>query len=70
MMPIYSADKCPFDLNCEIEKMKEAEAAKPSKKTTVKTSEKETDKDKEKKKIKKRGFVLQRLNDFDLLSQW
>ncbi|CAG4942634.1 unnamed protein product [Colias eurytheme] len=71
MMPIYSADECPFDLDCEIKKMKEAESGtKPTKKETVQQLEKESEKDKDKKKTKKRGFVLQRLTDFDLLSQW
>ncbi|XP_022124493.1 uncharacterized protein LOC110999635 [Pieris rapae] len=69
MMPIYSADDCPFDLDCEAKKIKEAET-KPTKKEKVQSLEKDSDKDKDKKKSKKRGFVLQRLTDFDLLSQW
>lgn len=70
-MPIYSADQCPFDMNCEIQKMKDSEP-KQVKKTKKATEHKDGDKDKEdsKKKPKKRGFVLQRLTDFDLLSQW
>ncbi|CAG9558235.1 unnamed protein product [Danaus chrysippus] len=71
MMPIYPADKCPFDLDCEIAKMKKSDEKKP---TTQKMSaihdEKDSEKDKDKKKLKKRAFVLQRLTDFDLLSQW
>ncbi|XP_068618812.1 uncharacterized protein [Battus philenor] len=67
MMPISPADECPFDMECEVQKMKEA----PTKKGTQKTAQvKETEKEKDKQKTKKRGFVLQRLTDFDLLSQW
>lgn len=69
MMPIYSADECPFDLDCEVKKIKEA-ATKSTKKEKVQSLEKDFEKDKNKKKSKKRGFVLQRLTDFDLLSQW
>lgn len=68
MMPICPADQCPFDMECEVQKMKEAES-KPSKKT-AKAEHKDTEKEKDKKKSKKRGFTLQRLTDFDLLSQW
>ncbi|XP_050360708.1 uncharacterized protein LOC126780346 isoform X2 [Nymphalis io] len=69
MMPIYPADECPFDMKCEIEKMKET-VKKPTKKAVTKEQEKHVEDNKDKKKIKKRNFVLQRLTDFDLLSQW
>ncbi|XP_026748390.2 uncharacterized protein LOC113509274 [Galleria mellonella] len=69
MMPIYPANKCPFDMECEIQKIKETES-KPSKKTKKMETVVESEKNKDKKKIKKRGFVMQRLTDFDLLSQW
>lgn len=69
MMPIYPADKCPFDMECEVQKIKEAES-KPSKKKGKTEDIKEGEKEKDKKKLKKRGFVMQRLTDFDLLSQW
>lgn len=68
-MPIYSADQCPFDLECEVQKLKESET-KPVKKMKAKEQEKHSEKEKDKKKTKKRAFVLQRLTDFDLLSQW
>lgn len=70
MMPIYSADQCPFDMECEVQKIKEAEKmkSKPSKKKQAVTKEEEKDDDK--KKLKKRGYQMQRLTDFDLLSQW
>ncbi|XP_063372996.1 uncharacterized protein LOC134661025 [Cydia amplana] len=67
MMPLYPADQCPFDMNCEIQKMKESEPKKKTKAKAVAQAEKD---DKDAKKKKKRGFVMQRLNDFDLLSQW
>ncbi|XP_047041060.1 uncharacterized protein LOC124645305 [Helicoverpa zea] len=73
MMPIYSADKCPFDMDCEVEKIKEAEKSKTKKPSKKNKSEVEAKEEKEKDKIKrtkKRGFVMQRLTDFDLLSQW
>ncbi|XP_059059912.1 uncharacterized protein LOC131853114 [Achroia grisella] len=66
MMPIYPADKCPFDIECELDKNKETDSKKIKKMEMVMDFEK----DKEKKKMKKRGFVMQRLTDFDLLSQW
>lgn len=69
MMPIYAADQCPFDMECEIQKLKDAEL-KPTKKATAPGQAKEADKEKDKKKPKKRGFVMQRLTNFDLLSQW
>lgn len=69
MMPIYPADQCPFDIECEVQKIKEAES-KPKKKTVKAEEGKESEKEKDKKKSKKRGFVMQRLTDFDLLSQW
>lgn len=73
MMPIYPVDQCPFGLECEIQK-KEETGEKLDKKTIKKTSfkeqEKDSTKDKAMKKIKKRQFVMQRLTDFDLLSQW
>ncbi|KAL0852395.1 hypothetical protein ABMA28_000589 [Loxostege sticticalis] len=69
MMPIYPADKCPFDMECEVQKIKEAES-KPSKKKGKTEDIKEGEKEKDKKKLKKKGFVMQRLTDFDLLSQW
>ncbi|CAH2103417.1 unnamed protein product [Euphydryas editha] len=69
MMPIYPAEQCPFDIECEIQKMKENEH-KSAKKTVTKEQEKDIEKDKVIKKHKKRAFVLQRLTDFDLLSQW
>lgn len=68
MMPIYPADQCPFDMECEINKMNEVEA-KTMKKIKTDNKEKEGNIEKEKKK-KKRGFVMQRLTDFDLTSQW
>ncbi|KAM3969069.1 uncharacterized protein ACR2FA_003710 [Aphomia sociella] len=68
MMPIYPADMCPYDMECEMQKMKVE--SKPGKKTTKTEKVKESEKDKEKKNIKKRGFIMQRLTDFDLLSQW
>lgn len=69
-MPIYPADECPFDMECEVQKIKEAEK-KPSKKAAKATeAEASDDKDKDSKKKKKRGFTMQRLTDFDLLSQW
>ncbi|OWR41305.1 hypothetical protein KGM_206121 [Danaus plexippus plexippus] len=71
MMPIYPADKCPFDLDCEIAKMKKSDEKKPTtQKLNTIHDEKDSEKDKDKKKLKKRAFVLQRLTDFDLLSQW
>lgn len=68
-MPIYPADNCPFDIECEVQKMEE-DKSKPTKKPKVIEQDKALEKDKEKKKAKKRGFVMQRLTDFDLLSQW
>ncbi|KAJ8737472.1 hypothetical protein PYW08_000067 [Mythimna loreyi] len=70
MMPIYSADQCPFDMECEVQKIKDADKAKakPTKKKLAETKEEEKDDDK--KKLKKRGYQMQRLTDFDLLSQW
>lgn len=69
MMPIYSADQCPFDLKCEIPESEPK--SKTSKKAGVpKEQEKQADKEENKKKLKKRTFILQRLTDFDLLSQW
>lgn len=71
MMPIYPADQCPFDMDCEIQKMKESTQTKPTKKAAKTEQKSDSDeKDKEKSKKKKRGFTLQRLTDFDLLSQW
>ncbi|KAI8430559.1 hypothetical protein MSG28_000785 [Choristoneura fumiferana] len=63
MMPIYPADECPFDMECEVQKMKEAEK-KPTKKA-AKTTEAEAsdDKDKESKKKKKRGKPAHVLNN-------
>ncbi|XP_053624016.1 uncharacterized protein LOC128682955 isoform X1 [Plodia interpunctella] len=69
MMPIYPADQCPFDMECEIEKMKDGDAKKTKKAKKAEQAGKE-EKETEKKKTKKRGFVMQRLTDFDLLSQW
>ncbi|CAK1588051.1 unnamed protein product [Parnassius mnemosyne] len=69
MMPICPADQCPFDMECELQKIKETET-KPTKLARKALQSKETEKDHDKKKTKKRGFVLQRLTDFDLLSQW
>ncbi|CAH0716640.1 unnamed protein product, partial [Brenthis ino] len=57
MMPIYSADQCPFDLECEVQKFQESES-KPVKKIKAKEQEKQSEKEKEKKKMKKRAFVL------------
>ncbi|KAJ2954206.1 hypothetical protein O0L34_g2446 [Tuta absoluta] len=68
MMPIMPADQCPFDMDCEIQRMKEAETSKPKKNKNVEAVSAE--KDKAGSGQKKRGFVMQRLNDFDLLSQW
>ncbi|CAH0578293.1 unnamed protein product [Chrysodeixis includens] len=74
MMPIYAADQCPFDMDCEVEKMKGSEnKGKPQTKRNLANAAaavKEEDKEKDKRKTKKRGYVLQRLTDFDLLSQW
>ncbi|RVE46055.1 hypothetical protein evm_009279 [Chilo suppressalis] len=73
MMPIYPADQCPFDMDCEVQKIKEADFKQTSKAQKTKKTEldkSDTEKEKDKKKTKKRGFVLQRLTDFDLLSQW
>ncbi|XP_013162011.1 PREDICTED: uncharacterized protein LOC106113698 [Papilio xuthus] len=67
MMPLTAAEDCPFDMDCEVQKMKETA---PKKETRQKTQVKEVEKEKEKQKTKKRGYVLQRLTDFDLLSQW
>ncbi|KAJ8737302.1 hypothetical protein PYW07_000573 [Mythimna separata] len=69
MMPIYSADQCPFDMQCELQKIKDAEKAKP-KATKKKQAETKEEKDDVIKKPKKRGYQMQRLTDFDLLSQW
>ncbi|XP_072930314.1 uncharacterized protein [Epargyreus clarus] len=71
MMPIYPADECPFDMKCEMEKIKESET-KPTKQKAIASTKdtKESEKEKDKRKLKKRGFVMQRLTDFDLLSQW
>ncbi|CAH1647877.1 unnamed protein product [Spodoptera littoralis] len=71
VMPIYTSDQCPFDMEGEIHKISDAEKqkAKPAKK--AKAAEIKEDKEKERSaKPKKRGFVMQRLTDFDLLSQW
>ncbi|CAH2035981.1 unnamed protein product, partial [Iphiclides podalirius] len=67
MMPICPADECPFDMECEVKKMKEAT---PKKETKRAVQLEDTAKEKAKQKTKKHGFVLQRLTDFDLLSQW
>ncbi|XP_075990943.1 uncharacterized protein LOC142986364 [Anticarsia gemmatalis] len=71
MMPIYPADQCPFDMECEAQKIRDSEAKtkKPKRKDNEKADEDDKDKDKA-SKPKKRGFVMQRLTDFDLLSQW
>ncbi|XP_004933188.3 uncharacterized protein LOC101738910 [Bombyx mori] len=69
MMPIYPADQCPFDMDCEIKKMKDSEI-KTVKKAKKLKEVKDSEKNNESKKTKKHGFVLQRLTDFDLLSQW
>ncbi|XP_049885393.1 uncharacterized protein LOC126380165 [Pectinophora gossypiella] len=69
MMPIYPADQCPFDLECEAQKLKENETKSP-KKTKGHEQPKDSEKEKAAKKPKKRTFVMQRLTDFDLLSQW
>uniref|UniRef100_A0A2A4K1H4 Uncharacterized protein n=1 Tax=Heliothis virescens TaxID=7102 RepID=A0A2A4K1H4_HELVI len=59
MMPVYSADRCPFDMNCEVEKLREAEKGKvkkPSKKTKAEDDTKE-EKDKDTiKRTKKRSI--------------
>ncbi|KAF9409082.1 hypothetical protein HW555_011444 [Spodoptera exigua] len=71
VMPIYPSDQCVFDMEGEVQKMSHAEKqkTKPSKKT--KTTELKEDKEKDRiTKPKKRSFGLQRLTDFDLLSQW
>ncbi|XP_034839531.1 uncharacterized protein [Maniola hyperantus] len=70
MMPIQPADQCPFDLECEVQKMKETEEKKPPKKISARAEEKDSSKGVTQKKIRKRQFVVQRLTDFDLLSQW
>ncbi|CAH2226736.1 uncharacterized protein LOC120636284 [Pararge aegeria] len=70
MMPIYPAEQCPFDLECGNQKMKEIEEQKPTKKVTTKVQEKDPGKDKSMKTVKKKQFVMQRLTDFDLMSQW
>lgn len=70
MMPIYPADQCPFDLECEVQKMKETEGKPTKKAKKVEKDSKDEEKEKEKKKTKKRGFVMQRFTDFDLMSQW
>lgn len=69
-MPIYSADQCPFDLKCEIQDNIEHKTKTLKKTGAAKEQEKPSDKDESKKKLKKRTFILQRLTDFDLLSQW
>lgn len=70
LMPIYPADQCPFDMEGEVKKMKAQEKpAKKAKRTEKAKEEEDSDKDKT-PKPKKRGFVMQRLTDFDLLSQW
>lgn len=69
MMPIYPADQCPFDMECEIQKIKETET-KPAKGAKKFEKTMQSGKEKETVKPKKRGFVMQRLTDFDLLSQW
>ncbi|KAI5646983.1 hypothetical protein NE865_01238 [Phthorimaea operculella] len=70
MMPILPADQCPFDMECEIQKMQEAEAEKPKKYKYQEAVAGTAEKEKPGIGFKKRGFVMQRLNDFDLLSQW
>ncbi|XP_013184860.1 uncharacterized protein LOC106130552 [Amyelois transitella] len=70
MMPIYPADQCPFDMECEMQKIKETETKKPKKNKKDEKSQEDEKQTESKKKPKKRGFVMQRLTDFDLLSQW
>lgn len=65
MMPLSSADECPFDTEHKLEKIKDVG---PERKFKNAVQVKETEKDKQ--KVKKPGFILQRLTDFDLLSQW
>ncbi|KAJ0183643.1 hypothetical protein K1T71_000066 [Dendrolimus kikuchii] len=68
MMPIFPADQCPFDMECEIQKMKQIESKQTKK---VKATKQQLDENVEKDTKKKtHGFVMQRLTDFDLLSQW
>lgn len=71
-MPIYPAEHCPFDMECEAESIKETKASAKAKKLKFveKPQDVESKEDKSMKSKKKRGFVLQRLTDFDLLSQW
>ncbi|XP_035434009.1 uncharacterized protein LOC118265303 [Spodoptera frugiperda] len=71
MMPIFPSNQCPFDMESEVKKMSDAD--KPKTKPTKKAKAIESKDGKEKDraaKPKKRGFVMQRLTDFDLLSQW
>lgn len=60
---------CPFDdIECEGQAKKDKEASKRTKhKDDTETHE---DEEKQDTKPKKRPFALQRLTDFDLMSQW
>ncbi|VVC86303.1 unnamed protein product, partial [Leptidea sinapis] len=69
MMPIYGADECPFDMDCEIKKNQDTEKKPTKKEKSPHDMAKESDKEKDKKKPAKRR-VMQRLTNFDLLSQW
>lgn len=68
-MPINGISSCPFDdIECEDQMKKEKEELKYRKKKN--DTEKQEGDEKLDKKPKKRPFVLQRLTDFDLMSQW
>lgn len=68
MMPINGISTCPFDdIECESQLKKEKDLKNAKKKDDT---EKQDSDEKSEKKPKKRPFVLQRLTDFDLMSQW
>ncbi|XP_026317691.1 uncharacterized protein LOC113228556 [Hyposmocoma kahamanoa] len=68
MMPINGISSCPFDdIECE-DQLKKEKALKYTQKKS--STEKQEGDEKLDKKPKKRPFVLQRLTDFDLISQW
>ncbi|KAG7313396.1 hypothetical protein JYU34_000515 [Plutella xylostella] len=75
MMPLYSADNCPFDVVPDMEEKTETEIKvinRDSIESTGKNNSvtKKDAKKKGSKSPKKRPFHVQRLTDFDLMSQW
>ncbi|GBP93310.1 hypothetical protein EVAR_66543_1 [Eumeta japonica] len=67
MMPIYSAESCPFDIECALKKAEESDKTRDR----LPAAAMGADQAKAvKKKEEKVVFTLQRLTDFDLLSQW